>query len=288
MKYDVAIIGAGPAGYTAAESAAREGLSVVLFEKKQLGGVCLNEGCIPTKTLLYAAKLVENVGNSSRYGVRIPEVSYDLPKMMVRKNKVVHKLVLGIKGRLSAAGVNFVEGEAWIEDRHTIRCNDEFYSFENLILCTGSVSFIPPIPGLDSVDYWTHREALDPKIVPGSLTVIGGGVIGIEFASFYHTLGSKVTVIEMTEEILPGADPEIAALLRKEYERKGAKFLLHSQVLEVEKRKEQLVVICAEEWENREVIGDKLLISTGRKVADTGYGLEKLSLKKKQKGIPDP
>lgn len=284
MKYDVAIIGVGPAGYTAAESAARKGLSVVFFGKKQVGGVCLNEGCIPTKTLLYAVKLAENAGNSSKYGVQIPEVSYGLPKMIARKNRVVRKLVLGIKARLTAAGVNLVEGEAWIEDRHTIRCKDELYRFENLILCTGSHSFIPPIPGLDSVDYWIYREALENRTVPRSFTVIGGGVIGIEFASFYHTLGSEVTVIEMAGEILPGADPETAALLRREYERKGVKFLLNNQVLHVEKQKEQIVVLCREGRQEREVICDKLLVSTGRNGADTGSGLEKLSLKKNKKG----
>lgn len=189
MKYQVAIIGGGPAGYTAAETAGKAGLSVVLFEKRNLGGVCLNEGCIPTKTLLYSAKTYDNACHASKYAVGVSEVSFDLSKIIARKQKVVRKLVLGVKGKLTAGNVTIVTGEASVIDKNHVLCGDETYECDNLLLCTGSETFIPPIPGVDTVPYWTHRDALDNKELPKSLAIIGGGVIGMEFASFFNSLG---------------------------------------------------------------------------------------------------
>ena len=173
MKYQVAIIGGGPAGYTAAETAGKAGLSVVLFEKRNLGGVCLNEGCIPTKTLLYSAKTYDNACHASKYAVSVSEVSFDLSKIIARKQKVVRKLVLGVKGKLTAGNVTIVTGEASVIDKNHVLCGDETYECDNLLLCTGSETFIPPIPGVDTVPYWTH--ALDNKELPKSLAIIGGG-----------------------------------------------------------------------------------------------------------------
>ena len=190
MKYQLIIIGGGPAGYTAAEAAGKAGLSVLLIEKNNLGGVCLNEGCIPTKTLLYSAKTYDGARHASKYAVNVSEVSFDLAKIIARKSKVVRKLVLGVKSKLTSNNVTIVAGEAQIIDKNTVRCGEETYEGDNLILCTGSETFIPPIPGVDSVDYWTHREALDNKELPASLVIVGGGVIGMEFASFFNSLGA--------------------------------------------------------------------------------------------------
>ena len=188
MKYQVAIIGGGPAGYTAAEAAGKAGLSVVLFEKQSLGGVCLNEGCIPTKTLLYSAKTYDGARHAAKYAVSVPEVSFDLPKIIARKQKVVRKLVLGVKGKLTAHGVTIVSGGATVTDKNHVECGGETYECDNLLLCTGSETFVPAIPGIDKVSYWTHRDALDNKELPASLAIIGGGVIGMEFASFFNSL----------------------------------------------------------------------------------------------------
>ena len=193
MKYQVIIIGGGPAGYTAAEAAGKAGLSVLLIEKNNLGGVCLNEGCIPTKTLLYSAKTYDSARHSSKYAVNVSEVSFDLPKIIARKSKVVRKLVLGVKAKLTSNNVAMVTGEAQIIDKNTVRCGEETYNAENLILCTGSETFIPPITGVETVNYWTHRDALDSKELPASLAIVGGGVIGMEFASFFNSLGVQVT-----------------------------------------------------------------------------------------------
>ncbi len=204
MKYDVIIIGGGPAGYTAAEKLAAGGLQVLLFEKRNLGGVCLNEGCIPTKTLLYSAKLYDSGRQASKYGVEFGTASFDLGKMVARKSKVVRKLVLGIKSRLAQAGVEVINGEAFIIDKNRVRCGEVVYESEHLLVCTGSETFVPPIPGVDRVPYWTHKEALEVKELPRSLTILGGGVIGVEFASYFNSLGVKVTVVEMMDEILSG------------------------------------------------------------------------------------
>ena len=278
MKYQLAIVGGGPAGYTAAEAAGKAGLSVVLFEKNSLGGVCLNEGCIPTKTLLYSAKVYDYAKHASKYAVTVPEASFDLAKIIARKQKVVRKLVLGIKAKLTAHQVTIVNGEATVVNKNMVKCGEEIYECDNLLLCTGSETFIPPIPGVEEVDYWTHRNALDNKELPASLAIVGGGVIGMEFASFFCSLGVKVTVIEMMDEILGGVDKELSALLRAEYAKKGIKFLLSTKVTGLSKGEIGTVVA----YENAEgaatIEAEKLLLSVGRRPVMKGFGLENLGL----------
>ena len=278
MNYQVAIIGSGPAGYTAAEAAGKAGLSVVLFEKRSLGGVCLNEGCIPTKTLLYSAKVYDYARHASKYAVTVPEASFDLGKIVARKGKVVRKLVLGIKAKLTAQQVQIVTGEAEIVDARTIRCGEETYTCENLLLCTGSETFIPPIPGLDQVPYWTHRDALENKVLPASLTIVGGGVIGMEFASFFCSLGVKVTVVEMMDEILGGMDKGMSALLRAEYAKKGIQFLLSTKVVGVSGTEGDVTVAYENAEGAGEVKAERLLMSVGRRPVVKGFGLENLGL----------
>jgi dihydrolipoamide dehydrogenase len=284
MMFQVAIVGGGPAGYTAAEAAGKAGLSVVLFEKQALGGVCLNEGCIPTKTLLYSAKTYDNALHASKYAVKTEGVSFDLPKIIARKQKVVRKLVLGVKGKMSTHGVTVIAGEAAIVDPHTLTCGGETYTCEHLILCTGSETFIPPITGIHEVPYWTHREALDCKELPSSLCIVGGGVIGMEFASFFNSLGVEVTVIEMMDEILGGMDKELSALLCAEYTKRGIKFLLKTKVTAFRPVGEQVTVSYETDEAAGEVTAHKLLMSVGRRPVQQGFGLENLSLKKTERG----
>lgn len=289
MKYQIAIIGGGPAGYTAAETAGKAGLSVVLFEKQSLGGVCLNEGCIPTKTLLYSAKTYDSARHASKYAVSVPEVSFDLSKIVARKQKVVRKLVLGVKGKLVANNVTVVNGEASIADKNHVLCGGETYECDNLLLCTGSETFIPPIPGVDEVPYWTHREALDNKELPKSLAVIGGGVIGIEFASFFNSLGVEVTVIEMLDEILGGMDKELSAMLRAEYTKRGIKFMLDTKVVSLsgnvlEAGQAQVQVNYENAGGAGSVVAERLLMSVGRRPVTKGFGLKNLGLEKTERG----
>lgn len=284
MNYQVAIIGGGPAGYTAAEAAGKAGLSTIIFEKQNLGGVCLNEGCIPTKTLLYSAKTYDSARQASKYAVNVPEVSFDLSKIIARKAKVVRKLVLGVKAKLTAHQVTIVSGEAVIIDKNTIRCGEETYTCENLIICAGSETAIPPISGVDKVAYWTHREALDNKERPDSLVVVGGGVIGMEFASFYNSLGTDVTVIEMLDEILNGMDKELASMLRADYAKRGVKFLMSTKVSSLEENETGVTVHYENADGKGSVSGSKLLLSAGRRPASKGLGLENLKLELTARG----
>jgi len=286
MIFDVAIIGGGPAGYTAAERASANGLNTVLFEKNAIGGVCLNEGCIPTKTLLYSAKTFDNIKNAPKYGVTIEgSPSFDLGKIIARKNKIVKKLVAGIKMRLSEHNVTIVQGEASIDNEKdgniSIKCGEEQYLVKNILLCTGSETIIPPIKGLSEANYWTSKEALESKELPKSLAVIGGGVIGMEFAAFFNSMGVKVTVIEMMPEILGAMDKETSAMLRSEYTKKGIEFHLNTKVTEVTSAH----VITEKDGEKLEIEADKILVSVGRRPVTKGLGLENLNIELFRNGV---
>lgn len=286
-QYDLIIIGGGPAGYVAAERAGHKGLQVLLFEKKSMGGVCLNEGCIPTKTLLYSAKTYENALHGDKYGVFGDNIRFDFAKMMARKNKVVKKLVAGVEGKMKLNHVTVVKGEAIIAGRGNegieVNCSGNSYKGRNLLICTGSEAFVPPIPGLkDSNDIiLTNREILDLKEQPSSLVIIGGGVIGLEFASFFNSLGTKVTVVEMLPEILGGLDLEISAMLRDHYAKKGIEFNLNAKVVKVEGNK----VIFEKEGKTQTIEGDKILVSVGRRAVTAGFGLETLNVELTKGGI---
>ena len=278
--YDLAIIGGGPAGYVAAEKAAAAGLGVILFEKRELGGVCLNEGCIPTKTLLYSAKMYDHASGGKKYGITVGDVSYEYKKIADRKTKVVRKLVAGIKMKMEAAGVTVVRGEAVIERGDAqcvaIACDGQEYESKNLLICTGSEAFVPPIPGIDgNPAVLTNREMLALTEAPASLVVIGGGVIGMEFASFCNSLGIPVTVIEMMPEILGGMDKEVAEALRAVYAKRGVKFCLQCKVTRVDGN---TVFYTDAEGNELQCEADKILMSIGRRPVLKGYGLENIAV----------
>ena len=217
--YDLAIIGGGPGGYVAAERAGAAGLKTVIFEKKSLGGVCLNEGCIPTKTLLYSAKVYNYAVTGDHYGVYVKEPSFQYGEIVDRKDKVVKKLVGGIKAAMKGFKVEVVNAEAKVTGRSAegiaISADGKEFLARNLLLCTGSEAAVPPFPGLKEAGdvIVTNREILALREQPKELVVIGGGVIGMEFAAFYNTLGTKVTVVEMLPKILGPLDDEISAML---------------------------------------------------------------------------
>lgn len=278
--YNLAIIGGGPAGYVAAERAGAKGLKVVLFEKKELGGVCLNEGCIPTKTLLYSAKMYDHATGGKKYGITAEGVAFDYKKIADRKTKVVRKLVAGIKMKMEAHGIEVVRGEAVIESGDTgsikIACNGEHYEAKNLIICTGSEAFVPPIPGIENNDaVITNREMLALTEAPQSLVVIGGGVIGMEFASFCNSLGVPVTVIEMLPEILGGMDREASEMLRGIYAKRGVKFCMQCKVTRIEGN---CVYYTDSEGNEMSAEGDKILVSVGRRPVLAGFGLENIAV----------
>lgn len=286
MKYDVAIIGGGPAGYTAAEKAAKGGLSTVLFEKNALGGVCLNEGCVPTKTLLYSAKTYDQIKHASKYAVSAENPSFDYPKIIARKNKVVKKLTAGIRMKMKESGVEVITGEAMIQGKTDegnilIQCAEQVYEAKNLLVCTGSESVIPPIPGVNETEYWTSREALQSKELPASLIIIGGGVIGMEFASFFNSMGTEVQVVEMLDKILGPMDKELSDMLQAEYAKRGVKFYLGHKVTGIHGQE----VTVEKDGESFTLHGEKVLLSVGRRPVTKGFGLETLALEPFRNGI---
>jgi dihydrolipoamide dehydrogenase len=286
--FDLAIIGGGPAGYVAAERAGAKGLSVALFEKRELGGVCLNEGCIPTKTLLYSAKVYDTAIHGDKYGVSAKSATFDFGKIVDRKNKVVRKLVAGVGAKMKAHKVTVVKGEALIKGRSAdgieIACNGESYRAANLLVCTGSEALVPPIPGLKEAgsSVLTNREILSLTEQPKRLVIIGGGVIGMEFASFYNSLGTEVTVVEMLPEILGGLDPELSAMLRDIYAKRGVKFNLSCRVTEIRGSE---VLYTAKDGATASATGDKILVSVGRRPVTGGFGLENLGVELLKGGV---
>ena len=286
MRYDVAIIGGGPAGYTAAERAGSASLSTIIFEKNTLGGVCLNEGCIPTKTLLYSAKVYDTIKHASKYAVKADNPDYDLAKIIARKNKVVKKLTAGIRMKMTAHHAEVVNGEAQLLERKpdgtiVIQCGDQVYEAAHLILCTGSETIIPPIPGLKETTYWTSREALQSKELPKSLIIIGGGVIGMEFASFFNSMGTEVHVVEMMDKILGPMDRELSEMLQADYAKRGVKFYLNHKVTSIDGNTVHLQ--AGEEVST--LTADQLLLSVGRRPVTQGFGLEALHLEPYKKGL---
>lgn len=281
IMYDLAVIGGGPGGYVAAERAGAAGLKVVLFEKKSLGGVCLNEGCIPTKTLLYSAKVYNYALTGDHYGVFVKEPTFDYSKMIARKDKVVKKLVGGVRLAMRTNNVEVVNAEAMIQGRDAdgfrIAAADQDYTAKNILVCTGSEAAVPPFPGLAEAGdvVVTNREILALKERPEELVVIGGGVIGMEFAAFFSTLGTKVTVVEMLPKILGPLDDEISAMLQKIYAKRGVNFCLSCKVTGIEGN---TVVFEDPEGNTQKISGDKILVSVGRRANIGGFGIENLGV----------
>ncbi len=262
MRYFLAIIGGGPAGYTAAEKASKAGKDVVLFEQNALGGTCLNVGCIPTKSLLYGAKQYFNATHAQKFGVTAAQVAFDFGAMQKRKTIVVRKLVAGIKQRLNNEHCTVVNGKAVVISHQpsvvSLQCNGETYEAENLMICTGSTNFVPPIPGIkDNPAVWDSTDALAAAELPKSIIIVGGGVIGMEFATLYHELGVPVTVIEAMPTILPNLDPEVVQILLEKYKKAGINILTSTKVESLDGGK---VTANGEVYE-----AEKVLVSVGRR-----------------------
>ena len=262
MRYFLAIIGGGPAGYTAAEKASKAGKDVVLFEQNALGGTCLNVGCIPTKSLLYGAKQYFNATHAQKYGVTAAQVVFDFGAMQKRKTIVVRKLVAGIKQRLNNEHCTVVSGKAVVISHQpsvvSLQCNGETYEAENLMICTGSTNFVPPILGIkDNPAVWDSTDALAAAELPKSIIIVGGGVIGMEFATLYHELGVPVTVIEAMPTILPNLDPEVVQILLEKYKKASINILTSTKVESLDGGK---VTANGEVYE-----AEKVLVSVGRR-----------------------
>lgn len=282
VKSDVLVLGGGPGGYLAAERAAQGGKKVTLIEKRALGGTCLNEGCIPSKALLNSGKLYEHAKESEAFGITAENVKIDHEKVVERKDKVVKMLVSGVGTTMKAHGVNVVMAEGIIqgksEEGFLVEAGGETYAADHLILACGSVAVVPSIPGLreglEKGFVMTNREILDMKTLPKHLTVIGGGVIGLELASYFNMIGVQVAVIEMLEKIAGPTEKEISAALLKEYKKKGIDFKLACKVTEVGED----CVVYEEAGEIKKIQTNAVLCAIGRRALTQNIGIEKLGV----------
>ncbi len=281
FDYDLIIIGAGPGGYEMAERAAHKGLKVLLIEKNHLGGVCLNHGCIPTKTLLNSAKHYVHAKEAPEFGVTTGEVTFDLGKTMAWKQDVIETLRGGIAGMMKKNKVEVLYGEAKLLGSRKVEVGGTVYEGDNVVIATGGSPFVPPIPGADQAHVMTSKEILSVEEMPKSLVVIGGGVIGVEFASFFSSLGVKVDVIEMLDEIIPFMDNGQAAAFRKALKGK-VDFNLGCRVTAIDGHD---VKYTTKSGEEKSVNADIVLMSVGRAPNLSGMGLEEAGLDFDRRGI---
>ena len=291
MSYDLLILGGGPAGFRAAERAGHFGLKAALFEGNALGGVCLNEGCIPTKTMLYSAKLYDYAkGSAAKYGVTATDAKLDHAFVVARKDKIVKKRVAGVEMQMKKAHAEIVRAKGVLAGRNeagefVIEANGETFAGKNVLIATGSSAAIPPIPGLNealaSGFAVTNREILSMTEIPPRLVVMGAGAIGLEMASYFGSAGADVTVVEMLDRIGGRLDRDIAALLQRNYAVRGVKFLTGSRVQAIEPGRIRGVKSNGEGFE---LEADKILVAAGRRPNTGGIGLETLGIELRPNG----
>lgn len=290
MATDLIIIGSGPGGYRAALHAAQHGLQVVVVEKDEVGGTCLNCGCIPTKTLCRHAEIIDTLSQADVFGLQNLSYNFDFSKVVERKNAVVAQLRSGVEQLMQSPGITLVRGRASFRDAHTIVVGEEEYTARNIIIATGSHSKMPPIEGLGLNGVLTSTELLNLPTVPRRLCIIGAGVIGMEFASVFSSFGSEVTVVEFLKEALPVMDSDIAKRLRQTIARRGVDFHMQSAVKQIEEvlsedGSRHLRVIFEKKGKTLSADADVVLVATGRAANLEGLGLDAIGVETSRQGI---
>ena len=290
-SYDVAVVGGGPGGYVAAIRAAQYGLSTVLFEGEALGGTCLNWGCIPTKAMLHTTDVLHEIRQAGSIGIDLggAQAKPDIDALYAYKDKAVKKLTKGVGSLLKGAGVEVIRATAELSDAHTLRAADDpekTVTARNIILALGSRVVVPPIPGLAEAGYWTSRSVLsDNPALPESLVIIGGGVIGVEFANIYNELGVKVTVVEMMDQLLPLMDAELAETLKRELTKAGITVETGVKVTEVSGTSPKRVQVTDADGA-RTLEAAEIMVAVGRTARIEMPGLEAAGVRVTERGIP--
>ena len=288
----IIVIGAGPGGYETALLAAKRGVEVVLVESGHVGGTCLNEGCIPTKSFCRNAEVLDGLREAGSFGIAGLEYSFDFSSVVTRKNAVVEQLRVGVEGLLGHKLITLVRGKASFKDPHTVTViqsgeeeSPKEYTADYIIIATGSVSASLPIPGADLPGILTSKEILDIEEVPKRLCVIGGGVIGLEFASVFRSFGSEVTVLEYCKDILPRFDTDLAKRLKQSLGKRGIDINTQAQVTEVVLSGTEYRVAYTRKGREESVVADKVLMAVGRKANVGSLNLSDIGVEFTPRGI---
>jgi dihydrolipoamide dehydrogenase len=275
---DLVVIGGGPGGYVAALRAAQIGMQVTLVEKDSLGGTCLNRGCIPTKAYYQSAQMLRSLGQLNKFGISVTENGFDFQTTWERKEQIVRQLVQGIAGLLTANGVEVIAGEATLTSPQQVRVGDQTIETKRILIATGSKCSHLPIPGADLPNVVNSDQLLEQQTVPQRLTIIGGGVIGLEFASIFQTFGSQVTVLEYMPDLLSGVDKEISKRLRIFLKRQGIDIITGARVESISDEDSQLRVTAATAKSTITAEADTVLIATGRRPYTANLNLEAIGV----------
>ena len=287
MHYDIAIIGGGPGGYVAAIYAGKKKAKVALVEKGELGGTCLNRGCIPTKSLIHGANLLQAIESAKDFGITADNVNFDWGLLQKKTSRIVKTLTKGVESLLAGNNVTVIRGTAKLSDKNTINIltdtEQSTITADNIILATGSVPTSVSIPGHNLQNVITSDQALFLKQIPSSMLIIGGGVIGLEIGYIYNTFGTRVTIVEMLPQILPRQDEEISSELKKHIERQDIKIYTDSQVREIEEKDGVLRTVFETKYGVQTIDSEKVLMATGRApivdaFKDLGIKMEKSSV----------
>ncbi len=279
------IIGAGPGGYETAVLAAKRGVETVIIEAGPVGGTCLNEGCIPTKSFCKNAEVVDGLKEAEAFGITALEYKFDFNAVVTRKNTVVEQLRGGVEGLLGNKLITLVRGKAQFKDAHTVVVDGVEYEGDYIMIATGSVSASLPIPGADLPGILTSKEILDIQEVPRRLCVIGGGVIGLEFASIFRSFGSEVTVVEYCKDILPRFDTDLAKRLKQSLGKRGIEINTQSQVLSIAENNGEYTVTYSRKGKEETVVADKVLMAVGRKANVNSLNLADAGIEFTPRGV---
>ena len=281
----IIIIGAGPGGYETAVLAAKRGVEVILVESGHVGGTCLNEGCIPTKSFCKNAEVLDGLHEAGHFGIIDLQYNFDFGSVTARKNAVVEQLRAGVEGLLGHKNITLVRGKASFKDQHTVCVDSQEYTADYIIIATGSVSASLPVPGADLPGILTSKEILDLEQVPQRLCVIGGGVIGLEFASVFRSFGSEVTVLEYCKDILPRFDTDLAKRLKQSLGKRGIEINTQSQVTSIAVSGDEYVVTYTRKGKEETVVADKVLMAVGRKANVASLNLSDVGIDFTPRGI---
>lgn len=279
-KYDLTVIGGGPGGYVAAIRACQYGLKVALIEENEMGGTCLNRGCIPTKSLLHSAEVYHAVRTSAEYGVTVNNVGFDYNKIATKKDAVIKQLRSGVEYLVKSNGCSVIKGRAIIKDKNIIEVtgdNHQTIMTDKIIISSGSRPARPPIPGIDGSNVLSSDEVLEMTFCPDKIVIIGGGIIGVEFATVFNSLGKEVTIIEMMDTLLPGVDAEISGILRKSLEKKGITIFTGARVTSV-RTENNAECVFEDKGVEKSAEGDIVIVAIGRKPNSEDLGIENVGV----------